>query len=99
MVVVSYCRGRPHLVLVNGLEGLSLPRNSATINWLAWHDLVVDWAVKLQRKTYNSHLRKLLIAYGEVYKRFQQSYDPWLILELCSCSISCEIMGEFDQIW
>ena len=31
-VVVSYCRGRPRLVLVNRLEGLSLPRNSATIN-------------------------------------------------------------------
>ena len=30
-VVVSYCRGRPRLVLVNRLEGLSLPRNSATI--------------------------------------------------------------------
>ena len=31
-VVVSYCRGHPLLVLVNRLEGLSLPRNSATIN-------------------------------------------------------------------
>ena len=30
---------------------------------------------------------------------FQQSYDPWLILELCLCSISCEIIGGFDQIW
>ena len=30
---------------------------------------------------------------------FQQSYDPWLILELCFCSISCEIIGGFDQIW
>ena len=50
MVVVSYCRGRPRLVLVNRLEGLSLPRNSATINWPARHDLVVDWAVKLQHK-------------------------------------------------
>ena len=30
-VVVSYCHGRPHLVLVNRLEGLSLPRNSATL--------------------------------------------------------------------
>ena len=49
-VVVSYCRGRPRLVLVNRLEGLSLPRNSATINWPARHDLVVDWAVKLQHK-------------------------------------------------
>ena len=27
-VVVSYCRGRPGLVLVNRLKGLSLPRNS-----------------------------------------------------------------------
>ena len=53
MVVVSYCRGRPRLVLVNCLEGLSLPRNSATINWPAQHDLVVDWAVKLQHKTNN----------------------------------------------
>ena len=26
MVVVSYCQGRPHLVLVNRLEGQSLPR-------------------------------------------------------------------------
>ena len=32
MVVVRYCRGRPRLVLVNHLEGLSLPRNSTTIN-------------------------------------------------------------------
>ena len=31
-VVVNYCRGRPHLVLLNRLESLSLPRNSATIN-------------------------------------------------------------------
>ena len=46
----GYCRGRPRLVLVNRLEGLSLPRNSATINWPARHDLVVDWAVKLQHK-------------------------------------------------
>ena len=45
-VVGSYCRGRPRLVLVYRLEGLSLPRNSATINWQAQHDLVVDWAVK-----------------------------------------------------
>ena len=35
MVVVSYCRGHPRLVLVKCLEGLSLPRNSATtINFL-----------------------------------------------------------------
>ena len=32
-------------------------------------------------------------------RTFQQSYDPWLILELCLCSISCEIIGGFDQIW
>ena len=38
------------LSTVNRLEGLSLPRNSATINWPAWHDLDVDWAVKLQHK-------------------------------------------------
>ena len=25
-------------------------------------------------------------------RTFQQNYDPWLILELCLCSISCEIM-------
>ena len=31
-VVVSYCRGHHRLVLVNRLENLSLPRNSATIN-------------------------------------------------------------------
>ena len=49
-VVVSYCWGRPRLVLVNRLEGLSLPRNSTTINWPARHDLVVDWAVKPQHK-------------------------------------------------
>ena len=35
------------LILVNRLEGLSLPRNSATINGPARHGLVVDWAVKL----------------------------------------------------
>ena len=28
----NYCRGRPRLVLVNRLEGLSLPRNSTTVN-------------------------------------------------------------------
>ena len=28
----QFCRGRPRLVLVNRLEGLSLARNSATIN-------------------------------------------------------------------
>ena len=43
-------------VLVNRLDGLSLPRNSATINWLARHDLIVDWAVKLQHKQTNSAL-------------------------------------------
>ena len=51
-IVVSAVK-RPRLVLVNRLEGLSLPRNSATINWPAWHDLVVDWAVKLQHKQSN----------------------------------------------
>ena len=45
--IVSYCRGRPRLVLVKRLNGLSLPRNSANINLPARHDLVVDWAVKL----------------------------------------------------
>ena len=50
MVVVSFCQGRPRLVLVNRLEGLSLPRSSATITWPAWYDLVVEWAVKLQHK-------------------------------------------------
>ena len=53
-IVVSYCRGRHPLVLVNCLEGLSLPRNSATINWSAQHDLIVDWAVKLQHKQTNT---------------------------------------------
>ena len=53
MVVVSYCRGRPRLVLVNRLEGLSLPKNSTTINWPARHDLIVDWAIKLQHKQIN----------------------------------------------
>ena len=48
--VVSYCRGRPRLVLVNRLECLSLPRNRTTIDWPARHDLVVDWAVKPQHK-------------------------------------------------
>ena len=38
----------PRLVLVNRLDGLSLPRNSATNNGPARHDLVVDWAVKRQ---------------------------------------------------
>ena len=50
MVVVSYCQGCPRLALVNSLEGLSLPWNSAAINWPAWYDLVVDWAIKLQHK-------------------------------------------------
>ena len=53
-VVVSYCRGRPRLVLVKRLEGLSLPRNSTTINWPARHDLVVDCAVKPQHKQTNN---------------------------------------------
>ena len=44
-------RGRPRLVLVNRLEGLSLPKNNATINWPARHDLVVDRAVKLPTQT------------------------------------------------
>ena len=26
-------------------------------------------------------------------------YDHWLILELCLCSISCEIIGGFDHNW
>ena len=48
----QYCRGRPRLVLVNRSQGLLLlPRNSATINWPARHDLVVDWAVKLRHKS------------------------------------------------
>ena len=51
MVVVSYCQGCPHLALVNRLEGLSLPRNSAAINWPARHDRVVNWAVKLPTQT------------------------------------------------
>ena len=38
--------GRPRSAQVNRLEGLSLPRNSTTINWPGRHDLVVDWAVK-----------------------------------------------------
>ena len=50
MVVVSYYGGCLRLVLVNRLKGLSLPRNSANINWPAQCDLVVDWAIKLQRK-------------------------------------------------
>ena len=53
MVVVSYCQGRPCLVLVNRLEGLSLPRNSTAIIWPARHDLVVDWAIKPQHKQTN----------------------------------------------
>ena len=52
--VVSYCRERPRLVLVNRLEGLSLPRNSASINWPARHDIVVDWAVKLNTNKQNN---------------------------------------------
>ena len=47
----SDLRGRPRLVLVNRLEGLSLPRNSAIINWPARHDLVVEWSVKLPTQT------------------------------------------------
>ena len=53
-VVVSYCRGRPRLVLFNRLEGLNLPRKSTTINWPALHDLVVDWAVRPQHKQTNT---------------------------------------------
>ena len=46
----NYCRGCPRLVLVNRL-GLSLPKNSATINWPARHDLIVDWALKTPTQT------------------------------------------------
>ena len=52
---------RPRLVRVNRLEGLSLPRNSATINWPAGHDLVVDWAVNLQHKQTNRCSTKIFI--------------------------------------
>ena len=45
------------LVLVNCLEGLLLP--SATINWPARHDLVVDWDVKLQHKQTQNFSQKL----------------------------------------
>ena len=73
-IVVSYCRGRPCLVLVNRLEGLSLPRNSTTINWPAWHDLVVDWAIKPQRKQN--------IAILNCYKCLFSSFAHLNILEL-----------------
>ena len=49
------CQLHPRLVLVNRLEDLSLPKNSAIINWPAQHDLVVDWAVKLQPKQSKVH--------------------------------------------
>ena len=69
-VVVSYCQGRPRLVLVNRLEGLNLPRNSATINWPARHDLVVDWAVKLHHKQTNIYLK------GDIVLIFWKRYNP-----------------------
>ena len=73
-VVVSYCRGRPRLVLLYRLEDLSLPRNSATINWPARHDLVVDWAVKLQHK--QAKLGNFIVSASE--------YLDWRLLFFCN---------------
>ena len=73
-VIVSYFRGRPRLVLLNCLEGLSLPRNSATINWPAWHDLVVDWAVKLQHK--QTKLDNFIVSASD--------YLDWRLLFFCN---------------
>ena len=53
------------LVLINRL-GLSLPRKSATINWPVPHDLIVDWAVKLQHKQTRSILYQY-ISYNFYY--------------------------------
>ena len=66
MVVVSYCQGHPQLVLANRL-GLSLSRNSATINCPALHGLVVDWAVKLQYKQ-NETLWESQVIMSGIYK-------------------------------
>ena len=91
MVVVSYCRGRPRLVLVNRLEGLSLPRNSTTINWPARHDLIVDWAVKPQHK--QNHLYKkihflfalplLLVLYWRMFQQISQHLEKRRLEWLC----------------
>ena len=72
-VVVSYCRGRPRLVLVNRLEGLSLPRNGTTVNWPARHDLVVDWVVKPQHKQNHE------LAHMETSFRVQRMALRWII--------------------
>ena len=50
--VVSYCRGRPRLVLVNRLEGLSVHRNNAAIDRLDMTSLLTG-PVKLQHKQTN----------------------------------------------
>ena len=44
-------------------------------------------------------IRVVTIKYTLFARTFQLSYDPWLILELCLYSVSCEIIGGFDQIW
>ena len=106
-VVVSYCWGRPCLILVN-LEGLSLPRNSATINWPAWHDLVVDWAIKLQHKQ-TKHGERLVsgnflaLCGGHGYK--WQVHYKWCksghcLYMLCTCISVVKIFGiEMNGKW
>ena len=34
-----------------------------------------------------------------IFPTFQQSYAPWLILELCLCSISCEMIGGYLEVF
>ena len=79
MVVVSYCRGRPRLVLVNRLEGLNLPRNSTTINWPARHDLVVAWAIKPQHNQIKKQKRQITQLIWAAARQNQQNdlYTQW----------------------
>ena len=74
------------LVLVNRLEGLSLPRNSASINWPAQHDLVFDWAVKFQHKqTKSSDMCRSVV------------YDPVILLYMLKSVCWRNVLGIMDQ--
>ena len=73
----------PRLVLVNCLEGLSLPRNSATINWLAQHDLIVDWAVKLQHKQTNKIISNTSAPQHLIFPEKQKSIPKFLDIKFC----------------
>ena len=99
-----YCQGRPRLVLINCLEGLSLPRNSATINWPARHDFVADWTVKLWHKN-KGELQQRLKWACTVSPEHTQYMGPenasdrescfWPFLSCCAYELIAEWWGPF----